>query len=505
MRDSDCQTSASLLDIGGMSQKQVGRAVLCSILAAASPVWAQSVSLSADADTESGAAAGAEAAPPPTETAEETPPPAETASESTYEPYEPGYPPEHNLLEIGVFGGVIFPSSKHNLRNENFPQQPYKVAPELGARLGYYPLSFLGLEGEAMTAPTRLKNSDTKAALMALRGSLVLQIPTPYVTPFVLGGAGQLAALSRRQGYDGDVAWHIGVGAKIPLTHLVSLRIDGRDNLTPKTGNDRNAQAHTFEVLLGLTAVIERTRKEPPPPPADTDHDGVLDRDDQCPSESGVAPTGCPADTDGDGVLDRDDYCPREAGPAPKGCPVVDLDPDKDGVPLPCDLCPDEPGVRPDGCPVRDTDGDGILDDKDKCPKEPETKNGFEDDDGCPDKLPEKFKKFTGVVQGIFFDQGKSTIRKESNATLEGAVKVLQEFPSVRLEISGHTSSEGSAEVNARLSQERADAVKTWIVGKGVDPNRIQTRGAGADEPIADNKTAVGRAKNRRIEFKILQ
>jgi outer membrane protein OmpA-like peptidoglycan-associated protein len=283
------------------------------------------------------------------------------------------------------------------------------------------------------------------------------------------------------------------------------LRIDGRDNLTPKTGDDRNAQTHTFEVLLGLTAVIERTRKEPPPPPADTDHDGIIDREDTCPAEAGVAPNGCPADSDSDGVLDRDDYCPKEAGKAPKGCPIIDFDPDKDGVPMPCDQCPDEKGVRPDGCPVRDTDNDGIFDDKDKCPKEPETKNGFEDDDGCPDKIPEKFKKFTGVVQGIFFDQGKATIRKDSNATLDGAVKVLQEFPSVRLEISGHTSSEGSNEVNAKLSQERADAVKSWLVSKGVDPNRIQTRGAGSDEPIADNKTALGRSKNRRIEFKILQ
>jgi OOP family OmpA-OmpF porin len=161
--------------------------------------------------------------------------------------------------------------------------------------------------------------------------------------------------------------------------------------------------------------------------------------------------------------------------------------------------------VKPDGCAIKDTDKDGIFDDKDKCPKEPETKNGFEDTDGCPDKIPDSFKKFTGVVQGIVFDQGKATIRKQSNATLEGAVKVLQDYPSVRMEISGHTSSEGNKDVNAKLSQDRADAVKTWLVEKGVDPNRITTRGAGSDEPIADNKTALGRSKNRRIEFKILQ
>jgi outer membrane protein OmpA-like peptidoglycan-associated protein len=480
-----------------MSQKQVGRAVLCLSVTVASPVWAQTASLSAEASSDSGASAAATTtAPSSTEQ--------DAAAAPSFEPYEAGYPPEHNLLEIGVFGGVLFPSKRHNLYNEHYRREHYRNAPELGARLGYYPLSFVGIEGEAMAAPTRLQKSDAKATLMALRGSLVLQLPTGYVTPFLLGGAGKLAGESRRMGYDADVAWHFGIGAKIPLSHAVSLRLDGRDNMTPRHG-DRKAQAHSFEALLGLTAVIERTRKEPPPPPSDTDHDGVIDREDQCPAETGVAPTGCPADSDNDGVLDRDDYCPKEPGKAPKGCPVIDLDPDDDGVPMPCDQCPDEPGVKPDGCPVRDTDGDGILDDKDKCPKEPETKNGFEDDDGCPDKIPEKFKKFTGVVQGIVFDRGKSTIRKESNATLEGAVKVLQEFPSVRLEISGHTSSEGNKDVNATLSQERADSVKTWMVARGVDPNRIQTRGAGSDEPIADNKTALGRAKNRRIEFKIIQ
>jgi OOP family OmpA-OmpF porin len=254
-----------------------------------------------------------------------------------------------------------------------------------------------------------------------------------------------------------------------------------------------------------LSAVIERARREPPPPPPDRDRDGVIDAADKCPDDAGLSADGCPPDTDTDGVLDRDDYCPREAGPAPKGCPIIDPDPDKDGVPLPCDVCPEEKGVKPDGCPIRDTDGDGVFDDKDKCVKEPETKNGFEDDDGCPDTIPEKVKKFTGVVEGIYFDQGKATIRKQSTRVLDAAVKVLQEFPSVSMEISGHTSSEGDQAFNDKLSQERADSVKQWLVDKGVSADRIKTRGAGPSEPIADNKTAAGRAKNRRIEFKIIQ
>ncbi len=492
-----------------MSKKLVGWVALGVGAVMAVPAAAQEATVGVSGDTSKGVSTEASASPPEATASADAnadanasaPPPAEEGA--PFEPYEPGYPPDNNLLEIGVFGGMLFPSKNHNLRDEHHEQVKYKYGPEFGGRIGYYPLSFLGLEGEGMLSLSRVRNhnSTTKAVLYSGRGSLVLQIPTGYVTPFVLGGAGKLAAIGTEMGKDSDVAWHFGVGAKVPLTHLLSLRVDGRDNLTAKTTGE--GQAHSFEVMLGLTAVIERARKEPPPPPADTDHDGVLDRDDKCPSEAGVAPTGCPADTDADGVLDRDDYCPKEAGIAPKGCP--DPDPDKDGVPLPCDLCPDEVGVKPDGCAIKDTDKDGIFDDKDKCPKEPETKNGFEDSDGCPDKIPDSFKKFTGVVQGIVFDQGKATIRKQSNATLEGAVKILQEYPSVKMEISGHTSSEGNKDVNAKLSQDRADAVKTWLVEKGIDPNRITTRGAGSDEPIGDNKTAVGRNKNRRIEFKILQ
>ncbi|HYQ30713.1 MAG TPA: OmpA family protein [Polyangiaceae bacterium] len=421
---------------------------------------------------------------------------------AAYEPYEKGFPPEGNLFELGVFGGAIFPSSDHNLRYQAYPQQEYDIGAEFGARLGYYPLSFLGVEAEAMTAASKVKNTETSAAIYAGRVHAVLQAPLPYVTPFALVGVGRLGAISRTMANDSDPAWHFGVGAKVPFTHAFGARLDLRDTLTKNTQQDD--QAHSFEVLLSLTATIERKRREPPPPPADSDHDGFVDADDRCPADPGVAPNGCPADTDTDGVLDRDDFCPREAGPAPKGCPIIDLDPDKDGVLLPCDQCPTELGIKPSGCPIRDTDGDGILDDKDKCINEPETKNGFEDQDGCPDTVPDAVKKFTGVVQGIFFDQNKATIRAQSSPVLGKAAKVFAQFPSVRLEISGHTSSEGDEAFNQQLSLDRAQAVKDWLIKAGTPSERITIRGAGPSEPIADNKTNAGREKNRRIEFKLL-
>ena len=461
-----------------------------------------SVSLSssgAASDASANATAPASDAAPAS--ADAAPPKSEAAPAEPYQPYEPGFPPEGNVLELGVFGGVIFPSSDHNLRYEAYPQQQYTAGAEFGARLGYYPLSFLGIEGEAMGAASKVKDTKTAAGLYAFRGQLVLQAPLPYISPFLVVGAGRLGAISRTMANDSDPAWHFGIGAKAPLTHALSVRLDLRDTLTQNTQQD--GQAQSFEILLGLSATIERSRKELPPPPPDSDHDGYIDSEDQCPQEPGVAPRGCAADTDSDGVLDKDDFCPREAGPAPKGCP--DPDPDHDGVPLPCDQCPTEVGVKPTGCPIRDTDGDGIFDDKDKCVDKPETKNGFEDDDGCPDAVPDAVKKFSGVIQGISFDKNKATIRPQSKAVLGNAATVLKNYPSISLEISGHTSSEGDAGVNQRLSQERADAVKQWLVDNGVPPERIKTRGAGAEEPIADNKTAAGREKNRRIEFKVLQ
>jgi outer membrane protein OmpA-like peptidoglycan-associated protein len=355
-----------------------------------------------------------------------------------------------------------------------------------------------------MASGTHVKNTNNQGVLYGYRAFLVVQAPTPWISPFLVGGYGRLGGVSHAMGGDVDQGWMFGAGAKIPLTHALGLRFDFRDNLTP---NDHlgDGQGHSFEILGGLSATFERSRKEPPPPPADSDHDGYADLVDKCPQDAGVAPEGCPADTDGDGVLDRDDYCPREAGPAPKGCPIIDPDPDKDGVPIPCDACPEEPGVKPDGCPVRDKDGDGIPDNVDKCPNEPETKNGFEDADGCPDKVPDAVNKFSGVVQGIYFKQGSAVIRPDSKPKLNAAVKVLQQYPSIGFEISGHTSSEGDKAVNDKLSLDRADAVKQYIVDQGIDPSRIKTRGAGAEEPIADNNTKAGREKNRRIEFKVLQ
>ena len=133
-----------------------------------------------------------------------------------------------------------------------------------------------------------------------------------------------------------------------------------------------------------------------------------------------------------------------------------------------------------------------------------ETRKGFEDADGCPDELPAAVTKFTGVIRGIYFDFGKETIRKQSAATLDEAARIFIEYPNMKIEISGHTDNVGRPDYNIDLSTRRADAVKRHLLAKGVKDDRIQTRGAGPNDPIADNTTAKGRAKNRRIEFKLV-
>src|SRR5262249_11095536 len=147
--------------------------------------------------------------------------PAASADASSFEPYEAGYPPDNNLLELGVFGGVLFPSKKHNLLDERFQRHHYQNSPELGARLGWYPLSWLGLEGEAMAARSKVKADNSRAMLFAGRGQLVVQAPFAYVVPFLTGGVGKLGAIGTSMGTDTDIAWHFGLGAKLALTHAL--------------------------------------------------------------------------------------------------------------------------------------------------------------------------------------------------------------------------------------------------------------------------------------------
>ena len=187
------------------------------------------------------------------------------------------------------------------------------------------------------------------------------------------------------------------------------------------------------------------------------------------------------------------------------------------------DQCPEEAedfdGFQDDdGCPDADNDRDGLCDpwveakglfdqyahvckNTDLCPDQPETFNSYKDEDGCPDEVPEPPKKVF-VLEGVNFETGKATITQDSYISLMKVVDIMEAFPETAFEIVGHTDNVGRKEKNQQLSLDRANSVKNFLVEKGINESRIQTRGAGDSEPVASNKTAEGRAKNRRIEFK---
>jgi outer membrane protein OmpA-like peptidoglycan-associated protein len=153
-----------------------------------------------------------------------------------------------------------------------------------------------------------------------------------------------------------------------------------------------------------------------------------------------------------------------------------------------------------DGCPELDNDNDGILDENDRCPDLPETKNGFKDDDGCPDKEPVALKK-TFILSGISFKPGSAQITSESEEVLYDVRDQLEAFTKAKFRIEGHTDAQGPAKSNKRLSASRANSVKKWLVENGIASSRLKAVGKGEDKPIAPNNTAAGRKKNRRIEF----
>ncbi|MBN2424560.1 MAG: OmpA family protein [Calditrichaceae bacterium] len=237
-------------------------------------------------------------------------------------------------------------------------------------------------------------------------------------------------------------------------------------------------------------------------PDPDNDGDGVVDINDKCPGTDATIAAGtntkediegfqdedgCPdPDNDGDGILDADDKCPGTDASITAGTNTKE---DMDGF-------QDE-----DGCPDPDNDGDGIPDADDKCPNEPETVNKFEDEDGCPDENVGVKKGEAMVLEGVTFASGSANLTPNSMTILDKVVTNLKENPSVEVEIRGYTDNTGSYKGNVKISQMRADAVRSYLIQQGISFSRIKTMGFGPENPIAPNNTKEGRAKNRRIEF----
>ena len=231
----------------------------------------------------------------------------------------------------------------------------------------------------------------------------------------------------------------------------------------------------------------------------DTDGDGIPDKDDACPQVKGLKEfNGCP-DTDGDGIPDKDDACPEVAGPKQfNGCP----DTDGDGIADKDDKCPDVAGPAENGgCPWPDTDGDGVLDKDDLCPEVA----GPASNKGCPEPDEKEQKQLNQYAKTILFDTGKSTIKFQSAEVLNQILNVLKKYPNSRFRIEGHTDSVGKKAKNMILSQNRADAVKVYLIQGGIDASRLESQGFGPEKPIASNKNKKGRELNRRVEINLIK
>jgi OOP family OmpA-OmpF porin len=270
-------------------------------------------------------------APPPA-------PPERAAGADDDAPWIRRHRPTRRLWELGVFGGVMVIAKPHDFYDVGLGYRRLRrAAPDVGARVAYYPLSFLGIEGEFAGMWTAAKYGGQPAFLYGLRVSGILQLPLFRLVPFAIAGYGLGGIRSPRDalGNDVDPIGHYGVGLKLMASPWVALRLEGRHVLGPAAQQRRVVASHG-EVLFGVSVTLGRRRghrhehdnghehRADDSGDRDGDGDGIRDAQDRCPAVAGAGVDGCaPADADGDGVVDRHDACPSEAGTGVDGCTVA--------------------------------------------------------------------------------------------------------------------------------------------------------------------------------------
>ena len=306
-----------------------------------------------------------------------------------------------------------------------------------------------------------------------------------WFDPYIKVGGGYTAYESRFDDKEGGFKALAGGGINFWFTDHLGVNLQtGYHHGFQKNGTDY------FQHSAGI--VIKFGSK-------DTDKDGIPDNKDACPEVAGLKEfNGCP-DTDGDGIPDKDDACPEVAGPKEfNGCP----DTDGDGIADKDDKCPDVAGPAENGgCPWPDTDGDGVLDKDDLCPEVA----GPASNKGCPEPDENEQKQLNQYAKTILFDTGKATIKFQSAEVLNQILNVLKKYPNSRFRIEGHTDSTGKKAKNMILSQNRADAVKVYLIQGGIDASRLESQGFGPEKPIASNKNKKGRELNRRVEINLIK
>ena len=356
--------------------------------------------------------------------------------------------------------------------------------PIWGGRLGWQVQRHWRLEGDFGYSDTRRGSDDAEVDLKHYGVDLLYQLlPGRRIDPYLLAGWAQFDqaahAADPTQHLNG---WEWAVGANFRLggsdANNRSLRFELRDVVTDLSDaypNDGD-MTHNWIATVGLQFGFGKSSR-------DSDGDGVRDGDDACPATPAgavVDGSGCPLDGDGDGVHDGLDACPG----TPRGA-----------------------RVDASGCPL-DSDGDGVYDGLDACPDTP--RHLRVDARGCPIPVTatavELFDSGRFATTAIVFKSGSAELDLTDTEELNEIGRTLADWPAMRVEIGGHTDDIGSAEQNARLSEQRAHSALAYIMGRhpDLDPGRFTVKGYGESSPIADNKTPEGRAANRRVEFTVL-
>ena len=415
--------------------------------------------------------------------------------------------------------------------------------PAYTGSLGWRAMPWLSFEGQATFGPTTsdsvaydLKHNFTYAGLDARWN---LRPADGHIVPYLLTGVGY--GLSHTTGTPPEKlergAGNVGLGVLWTLgaSQRRYLRLQVRDFFFRE--RDSQEFSNHFAATLGLTVLLRGKER-------DQDVDGVRDWLDKCPNTpigAKVDKNGCPLDGDGDGVFDGLDKCPN----TPKGCKVdktgCQTDADGDGVCDGLDQCAGHAQGRHGGReglpqrrgrrrrprrprPVREH-AQGLHRGREGLPARTRTATASAtawtsartrpaglkvDEKGCPIEVIERETELmdTGKIrlQDVNFETGKAELKPESFPTLDAVGTVLSQWPQLKIEIAGHTDDVGGAAVNRRLSQARAASVLSYLNAKYpvIDGTRFTVKGYGKDKPLVPNTSDENRAKNRRVEFTVL-
>lgn len=372
-----------------------------------------------------------------------------------------------------------------------------------GLGLGYHPIDPLEIDLEFHGQSAGNRSAQNAAEL--LLGAKIFSGP---VAVSLGGGTGLLGGI-------GAPDLRVYVGMQVAPNFDPSARDTDTDGVAD--GNDRCAKDPED---------FDGYQDDDGCPELDNDADGREDPVDKCPDDPEdddgyMDNDGCPdPDNDKDGVIDTQDRCPDQPETVNEymdtdGCPdekPVD-DTDSDGYKDDIDRCPYDAEDMDnfedeDGCPEKDNDGDAILDGVDQCPNDREIFNGITDEDGCPDEQQRVVVENSQIRINdvIYFDPGKATIQERSFSLLDEIAKVLVEHPEIKkVRVEGHTDSDGNDTANLKLSQARADSVMAYLAQHGVEAARLDAAGFGEMKPIVPNDTPDNKAKNRRVEFIIVE